>query len=149
MPRIANQHGYTFLGLLIVVVIICILAAGGIQVYTGVGGSGVTYKPDTVIGGLDIILLKTRLRSLGLEQALEYDLRHRYITNLQDLLNRALGVGYYPNAEDPVPAIPMFDVKMEITSTGFTIKAVPDTLAGAPSDSPTYVIDQGLRIREE
>jgi prepilin-type N-terminal cleavage/methylation domain-containing protein len=144
-----NQRGFTLLGILIAVVIICILAAGGLQVYTGVGGTAPTYDPDTVRGGLDITVLKTRLRSLAMEQALEYSLRQRYITNLQELLNRALGVGYYPNAQDPVPAISMFDLKMEVTSTGFVIKAVPNTLAGAPRNSPTYVIDNSMQVYEE
>ena len=137
------------LGILITVVIICILTMGGIQVYTGSSGLGTNYKADTIKGGLDLIQLKSRLRELGMEQSLEYDLRHGYITNLQDLLNRALTVGYYPNAKDPVPAIPMFDLKMEVSSTGFVVKAVPNVLAGAPKDSPTYVIDESLQIREE
>ncbi len=144
-----KQHGFTFLGILITVVIIMILAAGSLQLYTGTGAVGPAYRKDTVIGGLNITLLKTRLRQLGMEQSLEYQMRQQYIPKLQTLLDRALGTGYYPNAKSPVPAIPMFDLKMELTSMGFTIKAVPNTLAGAPSDSPTYVIDQSLTIHEE
>jgi len=144
-----GQRGFTMLGILIAVVIICILAAGGMEVYTGVSSPGVRYKPNTVVGGLDVTILKTRLQALGMEQSMEYSMRQRYITNLQELLNRALGTGYYPNAKDKVPAIPMFDLKMEVLADGFTIKAIPNPLAGAPRDSPTYVIDNTLQIHEE
>jgi len=149
MTQKKGQRGFTMIGILIAVVIVCILAAGGLQVYTGVSSPAVRYKPNTVVGGLDVTLLKTRLQELGMEQNLEYSMRQRYVTNLQELLNRALGVGYFPNAKDRVPAIPMFDVKMEVTSDGFVIKAIPSPLAGAPRDSPTYVIDNTLQIHEE
>jgi hypothetical protein len=149
MANLRNQRGFTFIGILITVVIICILAAGSMQLYTGSGAVGPAYKKDTVLGGLDITLLKTRLRALGLEQNLEYSMRQQYVSDLQTLLNRSLGTGYYPNANAPVPAVPMFDLKMEMTPEGYTIRAVPNTLAGAPSDSPTYIIDQSMTIREE
>jgi prepilin-type N-terminal cleavage/methylation domain-containing protein len=144
-----SQRGFTLLGILIVVVIICILSMGGLQVYTGAGGKATDYKPDTVRGGLNLSVLRTTLKSLAMTQAMEYDLRRQYIPDIQQLINQSYGVGYHARATDRVPLIPMFDLVMEVTSNSFTIKAIPNALRGAPRDCPTYVIDQTMNIREE
>jgi prepilin-type N-terminal cleavage/methylation domain-containing protein len=146
---IRSQRGFTLIGILIVAVIICILAMGGLQFYSGAAGTNTDYKPDTVKGGINLASLKGTLSSLALFQAQEYSLRNKYIPTIEQLITQTYSVGYNAKATDRVPLVPMFDLTMTVSSSGFVIKAVPNTLAGAPRDSPTYVIDQTMRIREE
>ena len=149
MYRANNPKGFSLLGILITVVIIAILSMGGLRMYSGVAGVGTDYKPDTVKGGVKLGALRKNLKTLAMFQNQEYELRRTYIPTIDNLIERTFGAGYNALATDRVPLIPMFDVKMTITSSGFEIRAVPDLMAGAPKDSPTYVVDQTMNLREE
>ena len=144
-----GQNGFVLIGILIVVVIICILSMGGIQWSRGLVGEDAKYDADTVVGGVNIVALKGYLSALAMTQSQEYSMRQTYIPTIEKLIERSYSVGYHPKATDRVPLIPMFDLQMQITGSGFIIKAVPNTLSGAPKDSPTYVIDESLQVREE
>jgi len=144
-----GQTGYLLIGILIVVVIICILSMGGIQWSRGLVGEDARYDSDTVVGGVNLAALKGTLSALAMTQSQEYSMTHKYFPTIEKLIERSYSVGYHPKATDRVPLIPMFDLQMQITGSGFVIKAVPNTLSGAPKDSPTYVIDQNMQIREE
>ncbi len=144
-----SQRGFTMLGILIAAVIVCILAMGGLRFYTGAAGVGTNYKPDTIKGGVQLATLRSTLLNLASFQATEYSMRQKYIPTIEQLITQTYGTGYNAKATDRVPMVPMFDLVMEISSSGFVIKAIPNTLKGAPRDSPTYVIDQTMNIREE
>ncbi len=149
MPGYHNQRGFVFIGILIVVVIIMILYAGGINFSSGMIGEDAQYNPDTVIGGVNLAALRGTLNTLAMFQVDEQARTRKYIPTIEKLIAHSYGTGYNAKATDRVPLIPMFDLEMQIVSGGFIIKAVPNTLKGAPSKSPTYVIDQTMQIREE
>jgi hypothetical protein len=149
MPELHKQRGFVLIGLLIVIVIVMILYMGGLNVSTGLLGEGTQYDPDKVMGGVNIATLRGTLSSLAMFQADEQARTGKYFPTIEKLIARTYSVGYGANATDRVPLVPMFDLKMQFVSGGFIIKAVPNKLKGAPSDSPTYVIDQTMQIREE
>jgi type II secretory pathway pseudopilin PulG len=141
-----RQRGFSLIGLLMSVAIVCILTVmffnmSGSLTYSGSGNGNVNAL------GLD--LTKQGLRQLQMAEISYYSTHNSYATYGElvqsgmiprNFTNRALGAG--------TPIALHYDVDIEVFDNGFKITATPNHEAGAGPDSPILTIDLSGFVEE-
>lgn len=141
-----EQKGFSLIGLLMSVAIVCILTvmffnmSGSIN-YTGSGNG------NTNALGMD--MTKAGMRQLHLAEISYHSTRGSYATFPElvqsgliprNFTNRAMGAG--------TPIVTNYDVEIEVFDNGFKITATPNPEAGAGPNSPILTIDLSGSVQE-
>ena len=141
-----RQRGFTLIGLLLSVAIVCILTVmffnlSGSIVYTG------SSNGNNNAMGMD--MTKAGMRQLHLAEISYHSTHHSYATFAdlvqaglipQNFTNRAIGGG--------TPIVLHYDVEIEVFSNNFKITATPNHEAGAGPNSPVLTVDLSGHVEE-
>ena len=146
MTHPLGERGFSLIGLLMTVVIVCILLTMSLQTYSPImqgANSGTGTSP------LSMDLSKTRIREVFTAEQLYYSLHRSYATWPELVRDGQIPGGYTNKAQGAgTPFVPGHDVEIEVTQHGFVVTATPNAAAGALPGSPILKIDQDGKLEE-
>jgi len=147
MKRPWMERGFSLIGLLIACVIVVIMMTMALKTY-----GPVLQSVNTGTGGTNSIgmnMTRTRLHNLHQAEVMYHSVHRSYGTWEQLVSDGQISSGYSNRSMGRgTPFVPCHEVRIDVTRTGFTITATPNTIAGAPEGSPTLVIDETGQIEE-
>jgi Tfp pilus assembly protein PilE len=143
---LTRQTGFSLIGLLMSVAIVCILT---VMLFNMSGSLNYAGSSNGNNNGLGMDMTKAGMRQLHMAEISYFSARHTYATfadlvqaNLisRNFTNRAMGAG--------TPIVLHYDVEIEVLNDGFKITATPNHEAGAGPNSPILTVDLSGRVEE-
>jgi Tfp pilus assembly protein PilE len=146
-----GDTGFTFVSLLVALVIVGILASVALTYYRSMGVFGTDRtNPSTVTRRLDLNLTKNTLRQIH-DMELSYYQRYNRYATFEDLQRDGLIPGGYTAKLEArgKPFLNYWDIQMKIGEDSYLLIASPNTLANSFEDVPILAMDETGEIREE
>jgi hypothetical protein len=143
---LTRQNGFSLIGLLLSVTIVCILT---VMFFNMSGSLNLNSTSNGNNNGLGMDMTKAGMRQLHMAEISYYSNHNRYATFAdlvqsglisREFTNRAMGAG--------TPIVLHYDVDIQILSNGFKITATPNHEAGAGPNSPILTVDLSGRVEE-
>jgi len=149
MRVLKSQRGFSFLGLLLALVIVLILTVTFMKT-VGIGGYTLTGEGGPNYDAMGIDRAKLRMRNLAQIETTYWNIHKRFGTwpelhqdmpELRGYTNRAVG-------GNATPYVPGYDFDIEASSDSFTITATPSPEAGMPEGASILRITENGRLEE-
>lgn len=143
--EIRGHRGFTLIGILISLVIVCLLFLYSFNSFKGT----YTGYSSTRISNMEYGLAKMRMQQIKTAEQIYFSLHRRYGTFEQLVSDGQIASGYTTRtAGHGTPYVPLHNFVIELTGDGFIVTATPDTFAGAPEDAPILRITNDSDLEE-